>query len=203
LFLTVLTYSWNPHLSLSQPERIEEYRRTQVGVLTTGDDAPLWPEDKKDIHFFPYDTAYRVEAKVEWLENEKPFSMPTYSGASKDFIRSASLSFVINGTTHTLSAYKDLSIPPAMVVHRDRLFLPFMDHSNSEITYGGGRYLDIDLRRGSTSALIDFNRAYNPYCAYADGFRCPIPPRENRLGIEIPAGEQSYSGKRRTRGARP
>ena len=69
----------------------------------------------------------------------------------------------------------------------DHLFLPFTDNTNGVETYGGGRYIDLKIPAGNT-INIDFNKAYNPYCAYSDKYSCPIPPPENHLDIEIKAG---------------
>ena len=80
-----------------------------------------------------------------------------------------------------------------MPQYRDYLFLPFKDPTNGKASYGGGRYLDLktgDLKSGT--AIIDFNKAYNPWCAYADGFSCPIPPAANHLAVEIHAGEKNF-----------
>jgi uncharacterized protein (DUF1684 family) len=72
------------------------------------------------------------------------------------------------------------------------LFLAFGDGTSAEETYGAGRYLDIDKTQGSNTITLDFNKAYNPYCAYSEKFSCPLPPAENLLVIPIPAGEKSY-----------
>lgn len=71
------------------------------------------------------------------------------------------------------------------------LFVPFVDETSGKETYGSGRYLDLEQARGD-DYVLDFNMAYNPYCAYNDDYVCPIPPRENKLPIEIRAGEKTY-----------
>jgi uncharacterized protein (DUF1684 family) len=73
--------------------------------------------------------------------------------------------------------------------------LAFTDLTNGEDTYGGGRYIDLyisDIAEGHIT--IDFNKAYNPYCAYSDGYNCPIPPASNSINLEIKAGEKMYKG---------
>ena len=73
--------------------------------------------------------------------------------------------------------------------YKNYIFLPFTDDSNGFETYGGGRYLDIDKPEdGVRKIVLDFNIAYNPYCAYSDAYSCPIPPRENNLSVKILAG---------------
>jgi len=78
-------------------------------------------------------------------------------------------------------------------MYRDYLFLPFKDATNGDSTYGGGRYIDIRMSEINNNTLtIDFNKAYNPYCAYSDGFNCPVPPLENHLEVALEAGERKF-----------
>jgi uncharacterized protein (DUF1684 family) len=82
--------------------------------------------------------------------------------------------------------------------YKNLLFLPFNDSSNGDSSYGGGRYIDLDVNHIVNKQItIDFNKAYNPYCAYSDGYRCPVPPQENRLSIEILAGEKLFTGEKK------
>lgn len=88
-----------------------------------------------------------------------------------------------------------LAMNPA---YKDLLFLPFTDQTNNKETYGGGRYIDLNVNDIRNNHLeIDFNKAYNPYCAYSDGYRCPIPPEENDLPISIIVGEKLYTGEKK------
>ena len=97
--------------------------------------------------------------------------------------RIGSLDFTIAGTGYTLTAFtEDLR-------DLNRLFVPFGDLTNGSETYGGGRYME--LNRTATGLYdLDFNRAYHPYCVYNVSYECPVPPRENRLAVAIPAGER-------------
>lgn len=159
--------------------------------------SPLKEEDFRHLHFFEADSTYFIVAKVELLTNQKVFNMPTYDGTSKEFIRYANVKFKHNKKELQLTLYKNIALAtnPA---YKDLLFLPFTDQTNQKTTYGGGRYIDLrlsDIKNGQI--MIDFNKAYNPYCAYSDGYRCPIPPEENDLSIEILAGEKLYSGEKK------
>lgn len=182
---------------------ILEYRQKQISEITGTAESPLWPEDSMQLSYFPINAAYAVEARVEVLKGEKPFKMPTYAGTTKEFVRFARLHFSIHGKQLSLTAYRNLDLPAAMQSLNNILFVPFMDETNGEESYGGGRYLDIPIPRGTDSLLLDFNKAYNPYCAYSSGYRCPVPPQENRLSIRITAGEKLYEGPKRVRGERP
>lgn len=159
--------------------------------------SPLKAADLQHLHFYEADSSYRVNANLSLLTGEKIFKMPTYDGSSSAYIRYAHLDFVLNGQNLRLTLYKNIALAmnPA---YKDLLFLPFTDQTNAKTSYGGGRYIDL-----KTSAIvngkveIDFNKAYNPYCAYSDGYRCPVPPEENNLAIGITAGEKMYSGQKK------
>ena len=158
--------------------------------------SPLHSEKElANIHFFAPDESYRVKAKFTRTPDAKAFDLATYSGITKPYIQYGWLNFSLNGQTHKLAIYQSLNLR-VMPQYRDYLFLPFKDITNGESTYGGGRYLDFkvtDIQNGEL--IIDFNKAYNPWCAYADGYNCPIPPKENHLAIPVKAGEQNYGGE--------
>jgi len=157
--------------------------------------SPLKEDDLKHLHFFEADSSYDVKAKVELLMNETSFQMPTYTGSSREYIRYAILSFKLNGEPQKLTVYKSISLSK-IAEYKDHLFLPFTDETNSEESYGGGRYIDLSSQDISGNVIeVDFNKAYNPSCAYATGYNCPIPPRENDLPVAILAGEKNYGGK--------
>ncbi len=94
------------------------------------------------------------------------------------------LGFTLGQTSYKLTAFADMDDPTMK-----RLFVPFGDLTNNVETYGGGRYLDLD-RTPTGLYDLDFNRAYHPYCVYNSTYDCPVPPRENRLAVAIPAGER-------------
>ena len=107
------------------------------------------------------------------------------------------LSFVLDGESQTLAIYQSLKLL-TMPQYKDYLFIPFKDETNGRETYGGGRYLDIRMgaiKSGKVS--LDFNKAYNPYCAFASagGYSCPVPPRENHLKVAVKAGEMVFEGE--------
>ena len=159
--------------------------------------SPLKENDLKDLHFFDPDSLYRVMAKVEVLKHEKVFKMPTVDGSSQEYYRYAKINFTINGQVIQMTLFKStaLAVNPK---YKDYLFLPFTDETNNKDTYGGGRYIDLNLSEIKNGMLeVDFNKAYNPYCAYSDGYRCPVPPEENDLSIAIKAGEKKYTGEKK------
>ena len=150
-------------------------------------------DDKKFLAFYPIDKKYRVVARFEPVKDGKWFGMET-SGISKQVYRVyGTLHFTLNDTTLQLNLYQSQRLM-AMEEYKDHLFLPFTDITNGIGSYETGRYIDIqvnDIKEGKL--VIDFNKAYNPYCAYVDGvYNCPIPPRENNLMVAVPAGEMKY-----------
>ena len=107
----------------------------------------------------------------------------TSTGSVSEYAKYGHVSFDVNGAIATLQVYQD--------PEGGDFFLPFVDATAPADTYGAGRYLDIEPS-GAGKFLIDFNYAYNPYCAYNDKWSCPIPPRENRVKVRIEAGEKKY-----------
>jgi len=152
--------------------------------------SPLLDEDRKQftsLNFFPIDSMYRFKANVTHFNNKEPFQMATSTERLPWYQHVATLTFAVNDTTQLLEVYKNLDNKEDSV-----LFIPFGDATNGLASYGGGRYLDIELEKGSSYAIIDFNKAYNPYCAYNHRYSCPIPPEANRLEVAIKAGEKVF-----------
>ena len=152
--------------------------------------------DRRLISFYPVDAGYNVTARFEKNMDTTTIAMKT-SGTSipvKNFTRYGKLFFKISDTALVLTVYRSTATMPAD--YKDYLFIPFTDMTSGSGSYGGGRYVDIsttDIKDGWVQ--LDFNKAYNPYCAYTTGYNCPIPPRENYLQIFLRAGEKDYGKK--------
>lgn len=174
-------------------DSINRHRDAYKADFLKGSNGPLKNEaDLAALRFFAPDSTYRVVATVQRTTNAEPFDMPTYSGKTSPYVSYAVLSFTLNGQAGQLTVYRSLRLA-SNPQYRDYLFLPFKDATSGSATYGGGRYLDFrlgDIRDGKL--LLDFNKAYNPYCAYSNGYSCPIPPASNRLAVAIHAGEMTY-----------
>jgi uncharacterized protein (DUF1684 family) len=176
---------------------IDKHRAAYKADFIKESRSPLKESDFKDLHFFDPDSTFRVVATVELLANQQNFNMPTYDGTSKEFVRYAKAHFKLNGKQLNLTLYRNIALA-VNPIYKDLLFLPFTDLTNQQTTYGGGRYIDLSLLDiANKRVVIDFNKAYNPYCAYSDGYRCPVPPEENDLPIEILAGEKQYTGQKK------
>lgn len=140
----------------------------------------------KGLDFFPISQEYIYKVLFVKLENQKPFVMPSTGNFKQKYIKYAELHWLVDGKKQILVAYQNLELSKKKDKEK-RLFVPFIDATNGEETYGGGRYLDIEIPENNT-LLLDFNKAYHPYCAYSERYSCPIVPIENSLNYKIKAG---------------
>ena len=184
LFSLVNCYSQEQGYRDSIRSYIKKYIETHEVVM--GD-------DRQYMDFYPVDEKFRVLGKFEIIKKSPWFKMET-SGAEKKIFRIyGRIVFPINDTIVTLNLYQSQSLM-GTEKYRDHLFIPFMDLTSGEETYTSGRYLDLNINDIKDHELvIDFNKAYNPYCAYvSDMYNCPVPPKENHLNVAITAGEKQY-----------
>ena len=147
--------------------------------------SPLTPEQQQTfqgLSYFAEDPAYRLEVPVEEFPEQTEVALPTSTGDVGTYVRYGRLTFTVDGTDVRLTLY----------ANHYGFFLPFADALAGTETYGAGRYLDPEPL-GDGRILLDFNRAYNPYCAYNEQWSCPITPRENRLAVPIRAGEKLFT----------
>ncbi len=173
-------------------DSIAQWRKHYTDELIADKRAPIKHAQAKYLQFFVPDQTYKVWATVTESVGSTPFMVPTHSGKQKPFKEYAVLTFELKGQTMQLHAYQSVNLV-SDAAHKDDLFVPFNDETNYDLTYGGGRYIDLNIKDIQNGSILrDFNKCYNPYCAYADGFSCPIPPSENRLKTEIRAGEKMF-----------
>jgi uncharacterized protein (DUF1684 family) len=157
--------------------------------------SPLTKDDLKNfkaLDFFPIDSTYKITAKFIRTPDEEPFEMTTTTSRKSIEVKYGEVHFTLKDTILTLNVYQNLELK-LTDQYKNYLFLPFTDKTNGKESYGGGRYIGLEIPKGDT-IIIDFNKAYNPYCAYNHKYSCPIPPRENDLPIAIKAGVKSYKG---------
>lgn len=161
-------------------------RQEKNRALMISEESPLNPEDKRSFKGLPY-----FEPTLEWIfsaelkllpDGGDTLEMTLNDGEKELMIRVGELTFTKEEKKYTVSCFRN---PYA---EDDRLFIPFRDASSGIESYGGGRYLDA-INKGD-AVILDFNRAYNPFCAYNDNFVCVIPPEENRIPLKILAGER-------------
>ena len=176
-----------------QDVNLTEYQRQINNYFKDASVSPLKPKDLKNfqgLDFFEFDSIYVVKAKIEETKESLPFKMKTTTDIPADVRKYADLFFQISDKEFELSVYENLEYE-GVEGYENYLFLPFLDETNENETYGGGRYLDLFLN-GTDSIIIDFNKAYNPKCVYDENFSCPIVPRKNFLNTRIEAGVKNF-----------
>lgn len=163
-------------------------RAAKDEMLRTAGDSPI-PADKRQaalpLPYFPPDAAYRVPAELKPdPQSGRVIQMLTSTGKQRATRVMGTLQFSMKRQPLELQAFAEEGS------NGERLFVPFTDATTGRETYGAGRYLDLD-RTSTGIYVIDFNTAYNPYCAYNPTYDCPVPPKQNRLPVEIRAGEKA------------
>jgi uncharacterized protein (DUF1684 family) len=152
-------------------------------------------ENRKHFRFFPVSEKFLVEATFEKFTDSSGFTMPSTGKTQSRYYKYGTLYFTFNNQPFKLTVYQSERLLKTSA-YKDYLFVPFTDRTNGIKTYGGGRYIDIfSSEIINNKVMLDFNKAYNPYCAYASGYNCPIPPAENALRLDIEAGEMSFAEK--------
>lgn len=142
------------------------------------------------LECFPVDAALRFQVRLVEHTDEEVLTFPTSKGTQQQYVRHGYFEVPVGGQSVRLNAYR----PVHAHGPHEYLFVPFRDGTSGKETYGAGRYLDLEPNSSGVYDL-DFNLAYNPYCAYSDDYVCPLPPPENWLPVPIRAGEKAWSGR--------
>ncbi|MGS2726689.1 DUF1684 domain-containing protein [Psychroserpens sp. BH13MA-6] len=156
--------------------------------------SPLKDKDRKKfkgLDFFKFDSTYVVQATFERTPNEDVFKMKTTTSRLPEYKKYGVITFTLKDKDFSLNIYQNQGLI-TKEGYEDYLFLPFLDNTNGDESYGGGRYIDMRIPEGNVIE-IDFNKAYNPYCAYNERYSCPIVPRENYLDLEVRAGVKAFN----------
>jgi len=146
--------------------------------------SPFTPEQQQvftGLEYFPKNDDLRLEVTVEKFSDQQPMQMQTSTGGVQTYVRYGRFKFQVDGQPAELTIYQN----------ENGFFLPFVDSLGGKETYPAGRYLEPEPLPGERF-LVDFNVAYNPYCAYNEMWSCPITPAENRLKVPIRAGEKLF-----------
>lgn len=178
---------------MTEPELLE-HRSDHLSELLDPEQKMLNEEEIKSfggLDYFYFDSTYQITATFKKSKGKK-FEMPTSTERLPIYRRYGLITFVFQGKECTLEVYQNMALRKKKK-YKNYLFIPFRDETSRNETYGGGRYLDVEIPKGELIEL-DFNLAYNPYCAYSHRYSCPIPPDENTLKISILAGEKTPMG---------
>jgi len=181
--------------SAAYARELSEFRAEKDAFFQASPQSPIMSGERKQfagLNYFPPDLAFRVAATLVRTDSYETAQIATSTGEMREMARYGQLHFRIGERALTLSAFVDVEEDEP-----EELFVPFRDATSGRETYGAGRYLDLPFHaHGDTphTIVIDFNLAYNPYCAYSEAYSCPLPPAENTLAIAITAGEKNYTG---------
>lgn len=173
-------------------DEVNAFRREKDDFFGSAPQSPVPSKERRAFHglrYFAPDLAYRVEAQVVPFEQPQLIEMETSTGDVRPQMRYAELRFRLGDQDLRLIGFAEPGD-----LQPEELFIPFRDATSAHETYGAGRYLEtpVEYSGGEGTATLDFNLAYNPYCAYSPYYSCPIPPAENTLPVRIEAGERTY-----------
>jgi len=173
-------------------KEMQTYREEKDKLFAEGEASPLDRKQKQifeKLNYYPVSQAYRIIADFEKFPLQENMQINTSTGVTRVFKKHGKATFQLNNSLHELLVLKSTDRLTA-----DVLFIPFTDETSGRETYGAGRYLDAEMssNNGNNKIILDFNTAYNPYCAYNPTYECPLPPQENMLTIRIEAGEKNY-----------
>ena len=180
----------------SEPaDPVLQERISRDAAFKSAENSPLLPEDRagfRGLAYYPIDPGLRFTVRLKRYSSPKPFRLATNTGEIRSGLRYGYFDFRIGDQDCRLQAYR-LEDAPGGAPY---LFIPFRDATTGRETYGSGRYIDL---KENTSGIysLDFNRAYNPSCAYNSEFSCPLPPEENTLEVAIRAGERDFKHSRK------
>jgi uncharacterized protein (DUF1684 family) len=157
-------------------------------------ESPLEEEDRLSftgLDFYKIDSTYRVKAKLKLDLQKKKFAMKTTTSRLPVYANYGVASFKLHGRKFKINIYQNVALS-LKEEYKDYLFMLFTDKTSGVTSYAGGRYLDLRIPKKGEDFIIDFNKAYNPYCAYSHKYSCPIPPEEDYFDIEIKAGVKKW-----------
>ena len=176
--------------SLKEIREITAFQKKLNEEYKNLNESPLELDDFKSFQshdFFPIDLRYRVNAKLTVTDATPFFPMKTTTSQVSLERVYGYVTFSLTGTEFRLPVYQSKDLMQTDE-YADYLFFPFNDETNGKQTYDGGRYIDLRIPKEGNDVVIDFNMAYNPYCAYSPRFSCPLVPAENQMDIEVPVG---------------
>jgi uncharacterized protein len=191
ILITIVFYaSTGSQDDAAYTEEIRREREDKDRFMRTSEESPFakTKNEFKGLNYFPPDPQYRIMAKLIPASDKKVVVLNTSDGKTQRYLEYAYAEFELNDVHNKLLILEIMDMGP----FREKLFLAFGDETSARETYGAGRYLDVQKVPGSTTITLDFNKAYNPYCAYNNTYSCPLPPQENLLIVPIKAGEKIY-----------
>jgi hypothetical protein len=173
---------------LTAPTEVQELRAAKDEFFRRSPGSPLDHEQRHGftgLRYFPEDSQFRFMLDLDASDAGTVEDVEMSNGSSEAMVRAGRFALTVDGRPVRLTAFRSAAHD------HGSLFVPFRDPTGRTETYPAGRYVEAE-RTSDGRWLLDLNRAYNPYCAYNDVWRCPLPPRENWLDVEIRAGEKRF-----------
>lgn len=191
----ILFVCFESHSQTDYEVAINQWQNELNEEFADPQESPLEKKDRKkfiSLDFFPITPKWRIEAEFEYTPFSKPFTMPTTTERKPVYVQYGIAHFEVDGVTFHFPIYQNLQLKE-QEEYKDYLFAPFTDLTTGFSSYGGGRYVDLRIpENNGKKIIIDFNKSYNPYCAYNGKYSCPIPPAENDLALKIEAGVKAW-----------
>ena len=172
---------------------IQDWQEEQNKEFSTPSESPLTKKGLsvfKGLDFYTINSKFRVEATFKRTPFEPVFGMSTTTARLPEYKKYGVAIFEINDVEYKLNVYQNQKAK-TIKGYENHLFIPYLDLTSGTSSYSGGRYIDLTIPNGDV-LIIDFNKSYNPYCAYNHKYSCPIPPSENSIDIRIEAGVKAY-----------
>lgn len=191
ILLTIIYYSLGGgDNQQAYREQVADVRAERVRFLKSSEQSPFQQFNKKyePVSYFEIDAKYKVRANLERISSPIRMAVQNSDGTTSTYSKFAYASFKLDGQPYKLLILK----PAGFGALPNTYFTAFADDTSGDTTYGGGRYLDLEIGK-SDNIDIDFNMAYNPYCAYVSEYSCPLPPAENILPVKIEVGEKAFT----------
>jgi len=192
ILILIISSCTNP-IDEAYIESMEIHRAEINKEFANPETSPLTEEGIKHfegLDFFPANPDYMVKARFVPNPDPEPFEMETTTTRRPIYVKYGEAHFTLQGEEIVLEIYQS-DKAKQMEEFKEHLFLPYKDLTNGEESYGGGKFIDLKIPEGEY-IIIDFNKAYNPYCAYNHKYSCPVPPEANHLNIRVPAGVKAY-----------
>jgi len=189
IIVLLLIVSFNSDNLAEYKQEIQAWQKNLDKEFADSSESCLPAEDRAGFHgldYYPIDYKYHIVAKFERTLDEKEFGMKTTTDRLPIYVRYGIAHFTLNGKDLKINIYQNVKFSKTDK-YKDYLFMLFNDQSSGKESYAGGRYIDLRIPKGD-SITIDFNMAYNPYCAYNHKYSCPIPPDDDYLDVDILAG---------------
>ena len=181
----------NAEIAVNTMDPIVSQREARDEAFRSSPDSPIPVQDRNSfqkLEYYPVNEALKFSVRLQRYSRPKQVRLGTNTGEIRSGLRYGYFEFVVEGQTCRLHVYRLEDVASS---NSPNLFIPFRDATSGSETYAPGRYMDLTENTSGTYEL-DFNRAYNPYCAYNDAYSCPFPPEENTLPVPIRAGEKKY-----------